>query len=561
VSTRRTSSSERLTAVERKDLGAFYTPSELTDFAANWAVTSRVATVLDPSCGDAAFLLSASKRLRSLGAARTELQRQLLGVDMNPDAVRTSIKELRGAGIETPAISCANFFRLGNDLFEPGPRPVDALIGNPPFIRYQLFRDENRALGLRAAARAGVILPALTSSWAPFVVHASTFLKEGGRMAVVLPGEILHVGYAAAVRDFLLRSFSDVAIIAFEEKVFPGALEEVIVFLGVKGRGSGKVRVRRLTSLRDLDHGPDHVLAKARSCTVAPGQRWLTTLLAADQIAGALDAVEKAEFRRLGEYCRVDIGVVTGANEFFVLGMEGIQEHRLPLHHMLPVISRAAHVQGARYTVADRAAQISAGAPAFLLVIDRDHRDANVERYLARGEARGLQNRYKCRIRDPWYRVPYARTPELFLTYMSNVAPRLVVNEAGATHTNTVHGVFLPDPSLAEPLAAAFMSSATLLSAEIEGRSYGGGVLKLEPREATRLLVPRMTPKLAEELCGVLPKLDALVREHRVDEASAVVDGIVLGKPFRRAEVEQIRSVLSSLRARRLARGKRGKHG
>jgi hypothetical protein len=65
-----------------------------------------------------------------------------------------------------------------------------------------------------------------------------------------------------------------------------------------------------------------------------------------------------------------------------------------------------------------------------------------------------------------------------------------------------------------------------------------------------------MTPKIREELCEALPKLDKLVRESRIDEASALVDRIVLRKTFSNSEIEQIKSVLSSLRARRLARGK-----
>jgi hypothetical protein len=197
------------------------------------------------------------------------------------------------------------------------------------------------------------------------------------------------------------------------------------------------------------------------------------------------------------------------------------------------------------------------GDPAYLLVADpHSLTDKAVAQYIALGETQGLPKRYKCRTREPWYKVPYVRKPDLFLTYMSHVAPRLVVNELRATHTNTIHGVFLSDPLLAEPLAAAFLNSATLLSVEIEGRSYGGGVLKLEPGEAVRVRVPRLTPMHIEKLRGELPKIDQAVREGRVDEASAMVDRIVLGKGFRREERETVRSVLAALRARRFTRGK-----
>ncbi|HLM73272.1 MAG TPA: class I SAM-dependent methyltransferase [Polyangiaceae bacterium] len=552
-------SSHRLTAARRKNLGAFYTPPELTDFAVAWAITGRAAKVLDPGCGDAAFLCSAAARLKLLGADPHAIASQLGGIDLNTDAIETAAGELAKIGTPRPTLIHSDFFQVSATARE-GKRVagVDALIGNPPYVRYQLFRDESREAGLRAALRAGVLLPQLSSSWAPYIVHASTFLKPEGRVALVLPGELLHVGYAAAVREFLLRSYRELTIITFEEKVFPGALEEVVVILGVKapGMGDGKLRVCRLTSLRDLEAGPEAVLAAGRVTTPAPGERWLTALLEEEAVSGSLEALERAGFRTLGDLGRVDIGAVTGANEYFVMSRKEALENGLPMSVLMPVISKAAHVQGSRFTEAEWKERLAAGEPMFMLVAGEADARGSVARYIKKGEEMGLPARYKCRTRKPWYAVPYVRTPDLFLTYMSHVAPRLVVNEARATNTNTVHGVFLSDPALAAPLAAAFLSSATLLSAEIEGRSYGGGVLKMEPREALKLRVPDLSPRLIERLTAILPEIDALVRAQRTDEASAAVDRIVLGDVMSEREVSSIRESLMSLRTRRMVRGR-----
>lgn len=552
------SSSLRLSTVARKDLGAFYTPSAMTDFAVEWAILSASDAALDPGCGDAAFLVSAGARLKKLGARN--IGDRLHGVDINEDAVTTAGQMLAQIGIGQPRILSGNFFSIGEpgSLFGTHPK-VDALVGNPPYVRYQLFRDENRALGLRAAARAGVMLPKLSSSWAPYLIHATTFLREGGRLAMVLPGELLHVGYAAAVRTFLLQNFTDLTVISFEDKVFPGALEEVVILLGTKGRGDGRLRVRRLRNLADLESGPDAVLAKATTCVVQPGQRWIAALFEGDSIQQAMDIVAQARFRPLGEYGRVDIGVVTGANNFFLVSKEDVATHRLPFSVLLPAISKATHVQGVLFSNADWSAIYAADDPCYLLVADKDSAVGPVLRYIEEGERQGFPERYKCRVREPWYRVPYVRKPDLFLTYMSHISPRLVVNEAGATHSNTVHGVCLSDPLLADPLAVAFLNSASLLTAEIEGRSYGGGVLKTEPGEAVRMLVPRLTPRMQEQLVALLPRIDTLVRFGQIDEASIVVDRIVLSKSLSVAQIESVRSMLSALRSRRLMRGKTAK--
>lgn len=549
------SSSHRLSLVERKDLGAFYTPRAMTDFVAAWAVRGPAERILDPGCGDAAFLLGAAGRLKALGATAQEISAQLTGVDLNDDAVATAGAELAERGV-LPRLLSGNFFSFTAQGLFPTLPSFDAVIGNPPYVRYQLFREENRAAGLRAALRSGVLLPQLSSSWAPYLIHATSFLQPGGRLAMVLPGELLHVGYAAAVRSFLLQHFRDLTILSFEEKVFPGAMEEVVILLGTKGAGDGRLRVCRLQSLADLREAPAEVLTRARVSRVAPGERWLTALLEQEAVAAALDVVHRARFESLGTLGRVDIGVVTGANDFFVLTRDRVERSRLPSTVLVPVVSKAAHVRGIRYGLADWQAQENSGSPCHLLLVNGDDRSEALARYLAQGEALGLPARYKCRTRKPWFRVPYVRKPDLFLTYMNHIAPRLVVNDAGVTSTNTVHGVFLSDPLLAVPLAAAFQNSATLLSAEIEGRSYGGGVLKIEPGEAVRILVPRLTPRVLEKLTGALPRIDALVRGGRLDEASAVVDTIVLGKSFRQVDIEKIRSVLHGLRARRLARNR-----
>ncbi|MCK6593172.1 MAG: hypothetical protein L6Q76_36920, partial [Polyangiaceae bacterium] len=293
-----------------------------------------------------------------------------------------------------------------------------------------------------------------------------------------------------------------------------------------------------------------------RITTPPPGERWLTALLEEEAVSGSLDALERAGFKTLGDLGRVDIGAVTGANEFFVMSRKEAMESGLPASVLMPVISKAAHVQGARFTEAEWKERLAAGEPMFMLVAGEADARGSVARYIKKGEEMGLPARYKCRTRKPWYAVPYVRTPDLFLTYMSHVAPRLVVNDARATNTNTVHGVFLADPSLAAPLAAAFLCSATLLSAEIQGRSYGGGVLKMEPREALRLRVPDLSPRLVKLLTAALPEVDALVRSQRIDEASAAVDRIVLGDVMSEREVSSIRASLTSLRTRRMVRGR-----
>jgi hypothetical protein len=113
----------------------------------------------------------------------------------------------------------------------------------------------------------------------------------------------------------------------------------------------------------------------------------------------------------------------------------------------------------------------------------------SVRRYLESPEGQLTRSGYKCSHREPWYSVPDVHVPEFFLSYLSGRRVTLARNEAGLTCTNALHYVRLKDRNCAGYVAEAWRSPFTQLSCEVEGHPLGGGVLKLEPREASSILL------------------------------------------------------------------------
>ena len=215
----------------RKARGAFFTPASLCAYISHWAIRTAADRVLEPSCGDAAFLAAAARRLDELGAP-PELG-QLVGVELHEDSAEAARAVVARAG-RSVRVEVADFFD-----FPVEPR-YDAVIGNPPYVRYQGFSGAARASAQRAALAAGVGLTALASSWAAFTVHAAQCVRPGGRLGLVLPGELLTVNYAAAVRRFLMERFGGVRLVVFTERVFPGVLEEVVLLLAEDALAAGR---------------------------------------------------------------------------------------------------------------------------------------------------------------------------------------------------------------------------------------------------------------------------------------------------------------------------------
>jgi adenine-specific DNA methylase len=194
-----------------------------------------------------------------------------------------------------------------------------------------------------------------------------------------------------------------------------------------------------------------------------------------------------------------------------------------------------------------------------LLDAPREPSDPALVAHIAAGEAAGVHRGYKCSVRSPWWSTPSLWIPDLFMLRQIHKAPRLTVNAAAATSTDTVHRVRLtggPDSQI-DPaaLAAVFHNSATFAFAEIIGRSYGGGILELEPREAEQLPIPPPAYASAELACDV----DLLLKANEIDKALDVVDRHVLidGLGWSPDVVAQCRSAWTALRDRRTKRGSR----
>ena len=115
---------------------------------------------------------------------------------------------------------------------------------------------------------------------------------------------------------------------------------------------------------------------------------------------------------------------------------------------------------------------------------------APIRAYLDEDAGQEARLTYKCRNRDPWYGLPDVKVPDAFLSVMCGTRPHLVRNEAACVCTNSLHAVTLRDGITLDALQRGWRSRLAELGAEIEGHPLGGGMLKLEPRDAARVPIP-----------------------------------------------------------------------
>ena len=492
--------------------GGFYSPPTLVRacldrIAALTSGDARPLRVFEPSAGDGAFI----RGLRDHAIA--DRVRDVTAVEINPQEAAKSRQALAGTPFGGRVIT-------GSVL--NGARPAaggyDVAVGNPPFVRFQFLTDEDRAGALDVARRGGLTLTGVSNLWIPVLLAALTGLRAGGSFAFIVPAECFTGISARSVRTWLIRSVDALRADLFPPGSFPGVLQEVVVLSGRLDRSRAH---RTAAPLTVVEHLPGNPLSWTHE-VLETAPTWTRYLLTPAQLSALHQLTDLPEFHPLSEVARLTVSTVTGANEYFSVDDGTLSQYRLDTW-ALPLLPRIRHATGLLFSQQDHRELAKLRCSRWLLSFAAQAPEPEqipaAASYLRYGEQLELHHRYKCRIRDPWYRIPVVQPGGLLLSKRSHKYPRLVLNSAGAVTTDTIYqGRMAPAFRGREAdLVAGFHNTGTLLTAEIEGRSFGGGVLELVPTEIGRVAVP-MLPSFGQSLAH----LDEVARSAGPDSAELV---------------------------------------
>ena len=494
---------------ERNKLGQFATPQPLARAmlcqAATFLRDQRSLRFLDPAIGTGAFY---SAFLDVFGQRRVEAA---VGYEIDPYYGLPAKRLWDGTGVE---------FRL-EDFTRASPPPPDAkcdlLVCNPPYVRHHHLTSKNgekRRLRSRARRASGIELSGLAGLYCYFMVLAHDWLADGGLAGWLVPSEFMDVGYGEAVKRYLIEKVTLLRIHRFDQRdtQFPDALvsSAVVWYWKRKPPPDHKVSFTFGGSLErpEATHAvaTDALRQKAK-WTRRPTITEVQT-----------DAV------RVSSFFSIKRGQVTGDNSFFILTDEDAERRGLPREFLRPLLPSPRFLpdevpadENGRPLLDRRLVLLDCRLPEE--IVRRRH--PALWRYLEEGKARGVAERYLCRSRSPWY-VQERRSPTPFVcTYIGRMNDagkpfRFILNHSRATAAN-VYLLMYPHEAAAHSLrdrpalvrqvwrALREISAEALLS---EGRVYGGGLHKIEPRELGNVAVPA--------LAKLLPT-DAATRPRQAD--------------------------------------------
>ena len=511
-----------VTLDQRRGIGAFYTPSSVANVLCDWAIRSGNDTILEPSFGGCTFLESSLRRLRQLGE---DFAQNLYGCDIDPRAFEFLNRKLDGL--------CADNFDLCDFLKWEGEkipgRLVDAVIGNPPYVRYSRLDKAGKKSVHDWEVKYKTRLSRLASLWAYFTYHALNFIKEGGRMAWVLPVSLMTSRYAEEIRIIFATKFRRTAYFTLAERIFltEGTEERALIVLAEGFSNSlidGEVQALNVESVSELAEVVENWRKNDSPVAQQDGFDSLTKLNSRQINLGG----SEEGLHLLGDIATVRIGVVSGNSKFFIRPLRDWYAEGIERSHLRYIAPKSYWLTGVNLSEVDKMAHEYDNAPCFAFAPPLKPRAKSLVSYMKKYEEADIKSNATFKKRENWFRFLEDQKPDAFMAFMTHFGPRLILNEVGADATNSLYRVeFIDKSRIFQKLAiVSFQTSFTQLAAERLGRALGSGALKLEPRHAK--LLPIYLPKRSKkDVEAAFDFINKAMRDGKIDEVRARADSLI----------------------------------
>ncbi len=477
-----------------KGNGIFYTPDAVAELLAKNAINSPCIDILDPACGEGILLSAASTQCKAISNKNNA---KFVGCDL--------FKPKQYPFGKNSKFIRSNFFDY------PHENRFDLILMNPPYIQYGRLEDEAREEYYDTYAKP-LGLHKNLDMWVYFLLKAARHLKKKGTLATIIPWSLLEADYSCGLRGWMAKNFSNISVLLLRHAHFENT-EKRVLLLWLKGFGQKADTIRVGFS----DYVDDEHNFKTISKSKWAGRYILTSFgLTAQKVTKQLKEVG---FKSFKEYVNTCIGVVTGANEYFILSPNKAQEKGFTNGALLPIVRSVDEVNCLRLSQIPERVLLQFG-----------RMTPKKKAYIRKGVKQGFNERSHCERREngdnKWYHVSPGKIPDAFFTYRVSQVPYLVLNPKGYQCTNSLHKLFFKNLTLIKRkwLQLSLLSIFGQLSLEIVARHYGNGIIKVEPGALKKSLVYVCDKPIDRKSYN---SISSLIAKGKKEEASAEATRLV----------------------------------
>lgn len=552
--------------------GRYFTPQLIADFVTEWVVDQEQAikNVLEPSVGEGIFLSSLSKFENTTNS-------NIIAIEIDEDTAKEAISKtgysfytnwdfFREKSEDKKVVINDDFYHAYKNGLEQ--KRFQAILGNPPYIRYQYLQEEQRVEQSEILTSNLMKSNKLINAWVSFTVACISCMEDSSRIGLVIPAELLQVKYSEDLREFLVKQLNRCTIITFDNLVFDDIEQEVVLLLGEKIAYDVEHLIK-VVPFEDAESLDIHKLNSIEFMDAdIESSKWTKYFLRDKQIE-LIDKIKNSNnFLKFSEIAKCEVGITTGNNKYFCVNDDTVRKYDLEAY-CRPLIARSVNIRGVQFLREDWEENIAMGARTYLLDLtpyESHEFNEGLKEYIIWGEKTEQNLSYKTRIRDEWYKVPSVWSPDVFFLRRNYQFPKVMLNtsEVNAVSTDTMHRVKLKDAKNRLRLIVSYYTTIGLLFSELEGRSYGGGVLEILPSEVSKVMLPNIFDSTFisdQEIEELFHKIDYYIRNNRNEYIEPLLDEIdrrILIEKFALSleDITELRDAWNMLRNRRLARGK-----
>jgi len=470
--------------MNKRKIGSYYTPIRLANFIAEYCLSQIEGDnilVLEPSVGDGIFV----EAINSYENNRNQ--------NINLHIVEREENELQKA-VNRQTNELINITSYNSDYLDfhnESNMRFSLIAGNPPYVKGNYLTDKQKIKIREIHLSQNLLNKKINNIWTAFLVSAITKLNDNGILAFVLPLELLQVKFTEEIRSLLKSSFERLEIFMFDKLQFQECKgQDTVLLIGYKRHqniGTFYTTIKSVTELEQRNFTLTQNISVSES-----NKKWTHHFLSPEEHS-FLENVKK-DLKTVSHYVDNKAGIVTAANNYFIVDKNTLKEYSLS-KYARPIVQKGFFVNGSvSFEEEDYENLVEGNKPSYLLdfnSLNTNRIPKRVKEYIELGEKEELHLRFKCKQRNHWYQVPnISEEPQAFFFKRAHQYPKLLRNDARVFVTDSAYKVQTKKEYNIDSFIYSFYNSLTLAFSELEGRYYGGGVLELTPNEFRILPIP-----------------------------------------------------------------------
>lgn len=457
-----------------RDKGQFWTPEWVTKAMVSYIVKDT-NLVFDPAAGRGAFLNALLQIDPSIN---------YYGIDIDEFILQDEIYQKNVCFIE-----------LRDFIKNPPQKKFNAIIANPPYIRHHRIDEKMKKFlkelffkitGFTIDGRAGYHIY--------FFVQALNLLNQNGRLAFIMPADTCEGIFSQKLWQWITKNYCLECVVTFHENAtpFPKVDTNAVIFFINKSEPIQTIQwIKANEANEELFNFVKSDFQNSNYPTLEINHRDLKEALATGL---SRPKQNYCDFKyHLNDFAKVIRGIATGANDFFFLTTQQVEELAIPQEFLKLAIGRTKDVTGDKLTLEDIKKLQENNRPTMLLSINSDQNiPESVANYLKEGEKLGLPNLPLIKQRKFWYKMEFREVPPILFAYLGRRNSRFIKNEAGVVPLTSFLCVYplYNDEMYITNLWQALNDIETIQNLKLVGKSYGSGAIKVEPRNLDKVPIP-----------------------------------------------------------------------